>query len=482
MTTNVTRSLRILHILLVIATPLCLYRATSTPARAANPPASVDLKYTPSTGDLRRVKVLFELQGNLTLQPQDKTGKQDNQTPVEVRAELVYHEKSLQADAKSSTLSRSVRHYETASAVIQYKGGTVRPRLRDDRRIVALGLEQAPEAVLFSPLGPLDHDELDLVSVPANSALVNALLPNRAARVGETWRLETDWLAALLGMDAVHTADIACKLDRVEKGLAVVHLQGNASGASDGVSHEMTVAAKYSYDLKQHRITWLAMSLKEKRALGHAHPGTDATARVQMSIEGSTNVPTLDNKVLADLNLEPDEPSRLLEFNSPAGGFQLLVDRKWHVMVDRTDVSVLRMVDRGDLIAQCNISSLPSLEQGETFSLVDFQQDIQRALANHFGEFLNASESRTDDGIHVMRVAATGKEADSALAIDRVYYHLTDPQGRRVSCVFTYESDLVDRFAAGDQAAVSSFRFIEKTAGSLSDAATRPVPTVPGKR
>lgn len=482
MTTNVTRSLRILRLLLVIAAPLCLYWAVGSAVRAANPPTSVELRHMPSTGEMTHVKVLYELQGDLTLKSEGKSGKPATRTPVEVRAELIYHEKAVQAESKSSVLSRSVRHYETASAVIQYKGGTVRPRLRDDRRIVAVGLGQAPEAVLFSPLGPLDHDELDLVSVPANSALVNSLLPNRAVRVGEPWRVETEWLATLLGMDAVHSADISGKLDRVDKGQAVVHLQGTASGASDGVSHDMTVAAKYSFDLRQRRISWLAMSLKEKRALGHAHPGTESTARVQMSIVGATNVPTLDGKVLVDLNLEPDEPSRLLEFNSPAGGFQILVDRKWHVMVDRSDVSVLRMVDRGDLIAQCNVSSLPTLEQGETFSLVDFQQDIQRALANHFGEFLTASESRTDDGIHVMRVVATGKEAETALSIDRVYYHLIDPQGRRASCVFTYESELADRFAASDQAAIGSFRFTQKTAGSLSDAATRPEPAVSTQR
>ena len=113
--------------------------------------------------------------------------------------------------------------------------------------------------------------------------------------------------------------------------------------------------------------------------------------------------------MLADLNLKPDEPARLLEFRSPAGGFELLLDRRWHVMIEREDVSVLRMVDRGDLIAQANISALPPLEQGEAFTIVDFQQDVKRALADHFGEFVTASESVTDSGLHVMRVVTTGK-------------------------------------------------------------------------
>ena len=60
---------------------------------------------------------------------------------------------------------------------------------------------------------------------------------------------------------------------------------------------------------------------------------------------------------------------------------------------------------------------------------MDFQQDVKRALADHFGEFVTASESVTDSGLHVMRVVTTGKIAE--LSIDWVYYHVTDNQGRR---------------------------------------------------
>jgi hypothetical protein len=130
------------------------------------------------------------------------------------------------------------------------------------------------------------------------------------------------------------------------------------------------------------------------------------------------------------------------------------------------------MVDRGELIAQANISALPQLEKGETFSIVDFQQDVKRALADHLGEFVTASESLTDSGLRVMRVVTTGKTAE--LSIDWIYYHVADDQGRRISCVFTHESELAERFGAVDQSLLSSLRFVEKTAGRVSDAAERP--------
>ncbi len=175
-------------------------------------------------------------------------------------------------------------------------------------------------------------------------------------------------------------------------------------------------------------------------------------------------VPTLHPDVLADLNLKADPASRLLEFRSPNGGFELLLDRNWHVMVERQDVSILRLVDRGDLVAQCNVSALAPIDSKEQFTMIDFQNDVKRALDADFGEFLAASESLTDSGLHVMRVVASGNISD--LSIEWVYYHLSDDQGHRASCVFTYETDLVDRFAAADQAVISSFRFVVPAADS----------------
>jgi hypothetical protein len=471
MPVNKSPTLRIFRVIFIIATPLCLLQIEVNPAAAAVRNAKVDLTPASVIGDLYRVKVQFELDGELKLKAE---GSHPAKAPVQVNAELIYDEKTLQIDAPNQRATSAVRHYESAQATIEYRGGAVQPELREDRRIVAVAADNPDDVVLFSPLGPLDRDELDLLNVPANSTLIDVLLPARPVAVGETWKLDNDWLAPILGLDAVDHNTVECKLDRVEKNLAIIHAQGAVRGSANGVSSEITVAAKFSFDTRLKRITWYAMSVKENRAVGHAHPGLEATARVQMALQKQSDVPTLHRDVLADLNLKPDDPARLLEFRSPSGGFELLLDRRWHVMVEREDVSVLRMVDRGDLIAQANVSALPPLEKGETFSMVDFQQDVKRALADHVGEFVTASESVTDSGLRVMRVVTTGKIAE--LSIDWIYYHVTDNQGRRISCVFTHESELAERFGAVDQSLLSSLRFVKKTAGRVTDTAEKPSP------
>ena len=56
-------------------------------------------------------------------------------------------------------------------------------------------------------------------------------------------------------------------------------MAGVVQGAIGGVSTEIELKAKYEYDLQQKRITWFALLIKEKRAVGHVSPGTLSTAR-----------------------------------------------------------------------------------------------------------------------------------------------------------------------------------------------------------
>jgi hypothetical protein len=453
---------RLLKNLPVIVTLLYLCWLAAHPAlaqrRASRKRQTVDLTPVVPANDLQHVKVIFELQGTLAL-------KSDAQEPVErkvqAKAQLAYDEKVIEGSTVDTPwATATVRHYETAKAKIQFESGSVSPQLRDDRRIVGVSATSPPEVVLYSPLGPLTRDELDLIDVPANSAIVDSLLPRRTVAVGQSWTLKSELLADILGIDAIGRDEITCKLDRIDGKLAIVHAKGSVSGASGGVATEITLAAKFSFDMTRQRISWFAMSLKENRSVGHAQPGIEATVRVQMALSKRVNSPALHEDILADLNLNADPASRLLRFTSSSGGFELLLERNWHEMVDRQDVSVLRLVDRGDLIAQCNISSLPPMEDGVPFTLADLQKDVKNVLDENLVEFISATESINDNGLHVMRVVASGKISE--LDIQWVYYHITNEQGQRASCVFTFEADLADRFGAADQATISSFRFLEK--------------------
>ena len=149
-------------------------------------------------------------------------------------------------------------------------------------------------------------------------------------------------------------------------------------------------------------------------------------------------------------------------------------------MVDRHDVAILRMIDRGELIAQCNASSLPDLPAGKRVSLEAFQADIQRALSTEFGEVVEASQGTSNDGLRILRVVIAGLASE--LPIQWRYYHISNGAGRQVSFVFTMDAKLVERFAESDQVVIGSFEFAEAVApapsaprqGPAREAATTP--------
>jgi hypothetical protein len=168
----------------------------------------------------------------------------------------------------------------------------------------------------------------------------------------------------------------------------------------------------------------------------------------------------LSDKALAGLTLKPEGGHTLIELNSEAGGFQLIHDRRWSVMLERSDITVLRLVDRGDLIAQCNVTPRPSLGRDEQVSMDAFQDDVKRVLDQNFEEIVEASQETDDSGLHLLRVVVAGKVGE--LPIQWTYYHLSDDKGRRASLVFTMESSLLERFVHIDRELIGNFRFLEE--------------------
>ena len=156
-----------------------------------------------------------------------------------------------------------------------------------------MGVEVASgKTTLFSPVGALTREELDLVDAPASSLVMDELLPESPVAVGGTWKHSQAAIMALLGLEAVSFAEVHSVFDEVKSGVARISAAGTVQGGVGGVATEIELKIKYNYDLKAQRITWLALLIKEKRAIGHVRPASTSSPSCSSKSPRSPNRPS----------------------------------------------------------------------------------------------------------------------------------------------------------------------------------------------
>jgi hypothetical protein len=413
------------------------------------------LQSSRKVGQIDQVETLLEAGGDVTEVADGKVQPEK----MSVVCKLKYQERTLETPASKGGCLRSVRYYDTTDAVVKVGQKALKPQLRPERRLIAAKID-AGKATLFSPRGPLSRDELELVEVQGNSLLLERFLPDRPVAVGDTWEHPAELMAVLLGLDHVAETDARSKLAKVTDTSAVMELSGRVEGAIYGVSTDVKLLAKYRFDRRRRRIDWFALLVKERRNSSPVIDGVDVVARVQVKIAPKASSAQLAEAALKGLPLQPSAELEQLSYQSDAGGWRFTHDRRWHVFRDLDDLAVLRMMDRGKLIAQCNVSPLPQLVRGDQITFDRFQSDIRQALDKTFGEFVEASQGGNDANYRVYRVVVRGEVSE--LPMQWNYYLVADKHGHQVVFAFTVEVDLVEQFGNADRELVGSLRFLPK--------------------
>lgn len=445
------------HFSWILAALLGLTACVSFSKAEDAPQKKYAIESSRTTDSLDRIDASLEVSGKV--QVLDKESELQ-ELKLAVRANLVYDERSLLVSISPKAPMRSIRHYDHAMAAIEVDDQETNPTLRDDRRLIAVSVDDG-KSTLYSPAGPLDHDELDLADIPANTLVLDRLLPPQRVAVGDTWKHSDELVGLLLGLDAVSSSEVESTISSVKNSIALVEMSGTLQGAIHGVSTEMHLRAKYQFDLKAKRITWFGLLIREKRSVGHVGPGLDVIARLQMKITPIKVSQYLTDAALAGLSLEPTEESSWLAYESLAGGWQLLNDRRWFMTSDEAKSAVFRMIDDGQFVAQCNVSSLPQVDVEKLPSLSKFQEDIEAGLGDAFGQFLSAKQETNDLGYRVFRVVVDGKASE--IPIQWIYYLLADQTGRQLTMVFVVEPELAERLAGADEQLVSAAQFVDRS-------------------
>lgn len=403
-------------------------------------------------GSCVQVRTVLRARGHLRMKPIGAS--KESRVPIEVHGILGYHERLLDADGQSAA-----RHYHESQATLQINGRAQSLSLPGEQRWI--GCRYADGQIKFNSIDhPLTAQERDMIDLQGNSLLLPQLVPTRVRRQ-QRWPVNPQITGALVGLDTIVDAKFTGYLRSANSQKAVVEFEGTVAGGIDGAQADLDLSGTMVIHVPSRSIESFDLKIRERRAPNEGQPGLDVTAELHTELKVVDIPATLRADKIAALLDPQSTPQQPLRFASDDLGIRLLHSDQWKVVLQRYDVAVLRQLDRGELLANMTINSLPNGPPNKQLAMKSFQDEIQKALAERHGQMLEATESTTKNGVRVLRVTAAG--AVEKVSLYWVYYHLSNETGRRATIVLTVESDKVERYAEAERSLIETWEFIPRT-------------------
>ena len=443
--------------------------------------------------------------------------------PVEMDARFDFEESVAASSPDGETPgpaggSRLVarRRYREATASMRIGDVTTSTELAADARQLLVA-RRGTTPLPYLAKGFLSGEEFDLLDTPFDSVLIDDMMPQTPMVVGQSWEIPGDVTAGLLSIDTVESGVIEARVEEVSDECAIVVISGIIDGAVDGVPTHLTVEGSLRVPARNRapaadvdepqtelherhgRVTQVSVVLKERRQASHVAPGFEVEARVlvertaldqPVDWAAGAGVAPLENEAAAESASAiggPAAPQRRpgtgvpdrVWYRESEDRFDLVHDIRWRRVEDGPNGLVMRLVDRGALIGQCSITSLPQAPASALPTREDLQRDIERSLAGQVVRVEAGEETDRGDGLRIVRLASTGTAG--GLPFRWIHSVLATGDGRRVSVTFMFEESMLQRFAEADRPLIEGLRLPAGPSSSPSSpgGAAAPGPTVP---
>jgi hypothetical protein len=400
---------------------------------------------TVKAGDCFRVRIEMGLKGEIKVSRDGKPAA----LALTATAAHEFPERAL-AVGDNGLVEKSARVYESATATIKVEKDGEGKSLRKERRLI---VAQRPkdQPLTYSPSGPLTREELELVGDHFDTLCLTGLLPGKDVAVGDTWKVGNSAAQALCHFDGLTEQALSCKLEAVKDGTATVSVGGSAKGIEAGASVKLKIDATYRFDLSAKRLVWLEWKQTDERDQGPASPALTATSTTTLTRKPIDRPDTLDDVALVSVPKEFKVPESLqvVEYRHPQGKFELNYGRDWQVVGEPDGRLILRLIDRGDFVAQATITPWTPAAKGKHLSADEFRAAMAEAPGWEAEKELQSGEvPGLGEGRWVYRVSMLGK-ADG-LAVLQNFYLIAGPNGDQVVVAVTLTPKKAEQLGGRD--------------------------------
>ena len=444
-----------------------------------------DIEISIDRGVQQRVDARFEHAGNLTVVAGTEQGKQKN-LPMDTVAKMSYFQR-LTGSEKDP---QAIRYFESAKGNFNIEKGKVDSSVTTKNSIVVARLKSVPgqRLQMASVMDTLSQAEFELIKNPADPLTYAKLLNKKNVAVGSKWKTDNDALADFLAIDRILHNDTQLLLKDVVKNTARIYMLGRVDATIDDVATSLKVSCIFDVNLATKLVTDVRLNVTESREAGQVAAGFQGKSKVDIRLTRDSSC-----KQLSDASLKKYAQSRRisqkLRWASDAGRFALEYDPRWRVIAAEQEAAVMRYIDDGDLMAQCDIVQLPSRPANNPLTLSDYKKEVEKIIRSEkSANIAEADELTTANGLKALKVIVKGTE--DGVPVQWIYYHVASEDGRRLTFVFTLEQEIARVFQPSDHRMVNGLSFFvvpQKSAKVSTNqakrkTAARPSPSSAAKR
>lgn len=416
---------------------------------------TIDLSSEVRQGEFQTVRYQVEYFGDIIVDLSPQQDREPSVLPLDVTGRFEF-DQQLSGEPGSM---QAVRYYSKAAAEIESGQGRTASELTPDNQYILSRIrtrENQNEFQIASIGSVLQRSEYELLRNPCDPIALMGLVNQESVKVGDQWEVDQGTLGRFLNIDHVITTDVQFKLKSIDESVALIHVAGHVKGEIDDVLTELDVAGSLQFDRELGRVRAVRININQATEPGQVAPGFEGQIKLDMRLQPIASSQHLTHEKLADVMTESKIKQAFLL--QPEGAlFSVIHSPQWRIIAAEKEAAVLRYIQNGNMLAQCNIVRLPNRPADRPLKLAEFEGEVRKMIKDQETlSFQSSQETETSTGHATLRVAVEGYESD--VRIQWLYYHISNEEGVCVTCVFTMEKKLSDQFGKADQTFVNRFK------------------------
>lgn len=405
----------------------------------------------PQTDECLKIELSLSLKGEMKVQRDGKFVS----IPMTATANHNFEERIIHLSS-AGTPDKVARNYSKAEAMFNIEGVKSERTLRKQRSLL---VAQRPESSIFvySPKGPLSREELELIGEHFDTLSISSLIPVKGGLSAESWKLKDTVVQAICNFEGLSEHTLTGKVITNENGIITFKIEGTASGVESGASVTSTITATGTWVEKIGKINSLSWKQNDNREAGPVNPASKTEMEINIKRTTLETPETLNDAALVSIPQNFDVPNLMtyVEFKDQQGRFDLSMSRDWQLVAKTENHVVLRLVEKGDFIAQATVSVWSKAEPGKHLSVAEFKNITERTPGWVVEKDLQEGEVPSGEkGRWVYRISALG-QLDNIPTMQN-YYAIASPNGEQVVVTFSLSPKQAEKLGTKDLSLIGS--------------------------